>query len=164
MFASPRKSLMGDDGCGQIPFGSPAAGGQQVSRRGVAVPYKLGARAGQLTPLAVAMLLGMMWFAVAPVHAATSTVVSLTFDDGSASQYSTLSMLSAHGMKGTYYINSALVGSSSYYMTWSQLHDLYNAGNEIGGHTLHHVNLKTLSTADATTEVCDDRKIGRAHV
>lgn len=84
-------------------------------------------------------------------------MVSLTFDDGSASQYSTLSMLSAHGMNGTYYINSGLVGSSGYYMTWSQLHDLFNAGNEIGGHTVDHVNLTQLSTADATAEVCNDR-------
>jgi len=99
----------------------------------------------------------MAWFTAAPVHAATNTVVSLTFDDGSASQYSTLSMLSAHGMNGTYYINSGLVGSSGYYMTWPQLHDLYNAGNEIGGHTVDHKNLTQLSTADATAEVCNDR-------
>jgi peptidoglycan/xylan/chitin deacetylase (PgdA/CDA1 family) len=119
--------------------------------------YKLQLRGGQLIALTVAMLLATMWFAVAPAHAATNTVVSLTFDDGSASQYSTLSMLSARGMNGTYYINSGLVGSSGYYMTWSQLHDLYTAGNEIGGHTVDHKNLTQLSTADATAEVCNDR-------
>jgi peptidoglycan/xylan/chitin deacetylase (PgdA/CDA1 family) len=105
----------------------------------------------------MAILLGTMWFEVTPVHAATNTVVSLTFDDGSASQYSTLSMLSAHGMNGTYYINSGLVGSSSYYMTWPQLHDLYNAGNDVGGHTVDHADLTKLSTANATAEVCNDR-------
>jgi peptidoglycan/xylan/chitin deacetylase (PgdA/CDA1 family) len=84
-------------------------------------------------------------------------VVSLTFDDGHASQYGTLSMLSSRGMVGTYYINSAMVGSSSYYMPWSQIHELANAGNEIGGHTLHHTNLTTVSTSTATTEVCQDR-------
>jgi hypothetical protein len=42
-------------------------------------------------------------------------------------------------------------------MPWSQIHDLYNAGDEIGGHTLHHTNLTTVSTSTATTEVCQDR-------
>jgi len=60
-------------------------------------------------------------------------------------------------MVGTYYINSAMVGSSSYYMPWSQIHELANAGNEIGGHTLHHTNLTTVSASTATTEVCQDR-------
>lgn len=88
---------------------------------------------------------------------AANTVVSITFDDGSASQYSTLSLLSARGMTATYYINSALVGSSAYYMTWPDLQALYRAGNEIGGHTLHHVNLKKLSATRAQTEICNDR-------
>jgi peptidoglycan/xylan/chitin deacetylase (PgdA/CDA1 family) len=102
-------------------------------------------------------LLGAAGFAVPTAQAATNTMVSLTFDDGQASQYSTLSMLSSRGLVGTYYINSAMVGSSSYYMPWSQIHELANAGNEIGGHTLHHTNLTTVSTSTATTEVCQDR-------
>jgi peptidoglycan/xylan/chitin deacetylase (PgdA/CDA1 family) len=92
-----------------------------------------------------------------PAYAATNTAVSLTFDDGQASQYTTLPMLSSRGMRGTYYINSALVGSSSYYMPWTQIHELYNAGNEIGGHTLHHTDLTQVSSTEAQREVCDDR-------
>jgi peptidoglycan/xylan/chitin deacetylase (PgdA/CDA1 family) len=110
-----------------------------------------------LALLALAVPIAVPAITASPADAATNTVVSLTFDDGSASQYSTLSMLSAHGMNGTYYINSGLVGSSGYYMTWPQLHDLYNAGNEIGGHTVDHQNLTQLSTAAATAEVCNDR-------
>jgi peptidoglycan/xylan/chitin deacetylase (PgdA/CDA1 family) len=111
----------------------------------------------ELVVLSAIALLGTSALAPSPARAATNTTVSLTFDDGSASQAATLSMLSQRGMTGTYYINSAMVGSSSYYMTWSQIHDLFNAGNEIGGHTLHHKDLTKLSTAEATTEVCDDR-------
>jgi peptidoglycan/xylan/chitin deacetylase (PgdA/CDA1 family) len=96
-------------------------------------------------------------FGPSAAYAATNTVVSLTFDDGHASHYATLPMLSSRGMRGTYYINSALVGSSSYYMPWSQIHDLDNAGNEIGGHTLHHTDLTRVSPAEAQREVCDDR-------
>ncbi len=87
----------------------------------------------------------------------TPTVVSLTFDDGQASQHAVGSVLSQHGMAGTFYINSGLVGSSGYYMTWPQIHDLANAGHEIGGHTVHHTNLTQVDTATATREVCDDR-------
>jgi hypothetical protein len=61
-------------------------------------------------------------------------------------------------MTGTYYINSAQVGSSSYYMTWPQIHALADAGNEIGGHTLHHTNLTKVDLATAQREVCDDRQ------
>lgn len=89
--------------------------------------------------------------------AATKTIVSLTFDDGSASQYSTLPMLQSRGMQGTYYINSAMVGSSSYYMKWPQIHQLGNAGNEITGHTLHDTNLTAVSLSTARREVCADR-------
>ena len=85
-------------------------------------------------------------------------MVSLTFDDGQASQYATLPMLSSRGMAGTYYINSAMVGSSPYYMPWPQIAELPAAGNEIGGHTLHHVNLTTADGPLATTEICDDRQ------
>jgi peptidoglycan/xylan/chitin deacetylase (PgdA/CDA1 family) len=95
---------------------------------------------------------------VAPsADGATQTVVSLTFDDGQASQYAAASVLQQHGMPGTFYINSGYVGSSGYYMTWPQIHDLANAGHEIGGHTVHHTDLTQVDPATATREVCDDR-------
>jgi peptidoglycan/xylan/chitin deacetylase (PgdA/CDA1 family) len=90
--------------------------------------------------------------------AATKTVVSLTFDDGHLSHYSTLKMLDSHGMHGTYYINSAMVGTSWYYMIWPEIHDLADAGNEIGGHTLHHANLAQALPSGVRKEVCDDRQ------
>src|SRR5919206_4620376 len=113
-------------------------------RRGRSLPLVL--LAALVLVVAVVAIVRSAVRAGPPAPPAAKTVVSLTFDDGQASQYSTLSMLSAHGMAGTYYINSALVGSSAYYMTWPQLQELDRAGNEIGGHTLHHVNLMKLST------------------
>jgi peptidoglycan/xylan/chitin deacetylase (PgdA/CDA1 family) len=107
--------------------------------------------------LAALALLAVSGLPVTPAQAATNTVVSLTFDDGQASQYSTLPILSSRGMVGTYYVNSAMVGSSAYYMPWSQIHELANAGNEIGGHTLHHTDLTRVNTTTAQTEVCQDR-------
>ena len=89
--------------------------------------------------------------------AAANTVVSIQFDDGYASQYQTRAMLSAHGMHATYYINSGTRPPEFGNMSWAQLHDLANDGNEIGGHTIDHADLPTLSTSAATAEVCNDR-------
>jgi peptidoglycan/xylan/chitin deacetylase (PgdA/CDA1 family) len=93
------------------------------------------------------------------------TVVSITFDDGAASQYDVRSMLASHGMHGTFYINSGKVGSDATYMTWSQIQDLYADGNEIGGHTVLHSNLAQVDANEATREICYDRKalLGRGY-
>jgi peptidoglycan/xylan/chitin deacetylase (PgdA/CDA1 family) len=114
-------------------------------------------RAAALIAAVAALLAPTNLLAAQPVDAATNTIVSLTFDDGQASHYSTLAMMRAHGMQGTYYINSGLVGSSPYYMSWSQIHDLATGGQEIGGHTLNHTDLTTLSLSAAQREACDDR-------
>ncbi|MEU4393607.1 polysaccharide deacetylase family protein [Kribbella sp. NPDC023855] len=94
---------------------------------------------------------------IQPAAAATNTIVSLTFDDGHSSHINTLPMLQSRGLRGTFYVNSGWVGSSDYYMPWSEIHALADAGNEIGGHTVRHTNLTTVSLATAQREVCDDR-------
>ncbi len=92
-------------------------------------------------------------------RASAATVVSLTFDDGRQTQYAARAPLAAHGMHGTFYVNSGLVGSSTsdWHMTWAQLHDLAGDRNEITGHTLTHAHLTSLSAADQQREICDDR-------
>ena len=62
----------------------------------------------------------------------------------------------AHGMHATFFLNSAVIGDADH-LSWSQVHSLADAGNEIAGHTLTHANLKHLKTADARQEVCGDR-------
>jgi peptidoglycan/xylan/chitin deacetylase (PgdA/CDA1 family) len=77
-------------------------------------------------------------------HAAgTNTVVTIGFDDSNADQFKMLKMLAAHGMNGTFFTNSGFVGTADH-LTWGQLHQLYAAGNEIGGHTIDHANIKKL--------------------
>jgi peptidoglycan/xylan/chitin deacetylase (PgdA/CDA1 family) len=107
--------------------------------------------------VALAVPAGSLFAVGQQASAATNTVVSLTFDDGQSSQYSTLPMLQSRGMRGTYYINSGWVGSSSYYMTWPQIHEIGAAGNEIGGHTVTHVDLTSVNLSTAQQEVCNDR-------
>ena len=86
------------------------------------------------------------------------TVVSITFDDGQATQFSVFPLLRSHAMAATFYVNSGMVGSSGFYMRWQQLYQLANAGNEIGGHTSHHAVLDQVSEQTAIKEICEDRQ------
>jgi peptidoglycan/xylan/chitin deacetylase (PgdA/CDA1 family) len=114
--------------------------------------------ARRLLKLALALAsLASLGLLAAPGLAQAETIVSIQFDDGMADQYQALPILASHGMHGTFFINSAQVGTSGFYMNWNQVHDVAAGGNEIGGHTLHHPDLLTLSAADATLEICDDR-------
>ncbi len=94
--------------------------------------------------------------------ASAQTIVSLGFDDGYTSQYDVRSVLASHGMHGTFFMISGNVGAAGF-MTWSQLAALEADGNEIGGHTVNHVDLTTVSAAVAHQEVCDDRVALQAH-
>src|SRR5262249_14561591 len=100
----------------------------------------------------------MLLFVSRPLSASatTQTVVTIQFDDTNADQYQALAMLNAHGMHATFYVNTGFVGDSTH-MSWSQLQSLFAAGNDIGGHTLTHANLKHMKTADARLQVCQDR-------
>jgi len=91
-----------------------------------------------------------------PPPGSSDTVVSIQFDDGVADQIGALSILDAHGMDATFYVNTAVIGDADH-LSWSELTDLAAAGNEIAGHTLHHDNIKPLKVAAARMEVCQDR-------
>ena len=93
----------------------------------------------------------------APAQGATaSTVVTIGFDDGTAEQLDALPILQAHGMVATFFVNTGAIGDAEH-LSWADLHTLFAAGNEIAGHTLDHVNLAPLTTAEARREVCTDR-------
>jgi peptidoglycan/xylan/chitin deacetylase (PgdA/CDA1 family) len=85
--------------------------------------------------------------------------VSLTFDDGTESQYALgfQRALQPHGMHGTFYIVSGNVGVDSGTMTWPQIADLANNSNDVGGHTVDHIDLTSSSYTQAqkTAEVCN---------
>lgn len=105
-----------------------------------------------LLALAVVALL-----AAVPASAGAARVyVGLTFDDGTRTQYDFRHVLDAHGVKGTYYVNSGKVGQPGY-MTWDELRELRAAGHEIGGHTRDHRRLTTLTRPEQVEQVCDDR-------
>ncbi len=82
------------------------------------------------------------------------TLVSLTFDDG-LTQSPAHDLLASHGLHGTFYVNSDLINVGSYLKKF-ELDALYADGNEIGGHTIGHANLATLSDAAQQTAICND--------
>ena len=59
-------------------------------------------------------------------------------------------------MLGTFYINSSFIGLPGY-MTRADLEDLKADGHEIGGHTVSHQSLTTLSPDEANRQICQDR-------
>ena len=106
------------------------------------------------------MALAALVFGLVPVlaaSAATQTTVSLTFDNGSISQYTLgyLQALQPHGAHATFLVNSGTVGASSNFMSWAQLTAVSSAGNDIGGKTVNATNLTT--DPNPTTQVCNDR-------
>lgn len=84
------------------------------------------------------------------------TVVSLTFDDGDSDQLAAARILNAHGMRGTFYVITGAVGTPGY-LTLPQLRKLAAAGNEIGGHTVSHLDLTRLPAAEVRRQVCQGR-------
>jgi peptidoglycan/xylan/chitin deacetylase (PgdA/CDA1 family) len=95
---------------------------------------------------------------------ARAVVVSFTFDDGIQTQYdSARPVLNQYGWHGTFYVNSGTVQTDAYYMSWSELATLAAQGQEIGGHTVDHMRLDTLTAAQAHSEICDDAAAIRAH-
>ena len=94
---------------------------------------------------------------VGSTAAAQQTIVSLTFDDGLADQYLTRALFAQSGVRATYYVNSGSLGLPDR-LTVQQVFDLRSDGHEIGGHTIDHPDLTTISAAEATGEICDDRR------
>lgn len=94
-----------------------------------------------------------------PANAAAlpRTTVSLTFDDGLADQAAAVSSLQKYGMAGTFYINSANIGTPGFF-TRSDLDTMAANGNEIGGHSVTHADLTAISPAEVNRQVCLDRQ------
>ncbi len=89
---------------------------------------------------------------------APRTVVTLTFDDGDGDQMAAARVLHRYRLPATFYIITGAVGAPGY-VTRPDLHRLAADGNEIGGHTVSHLRLTALTTAEARRQVCDSRSV-----
>ncbi|MGH9114177.1 MAG: polysaccharide deacetylase family protein [Acidimicrobiales bacterium] len=108
------------------------------------------------TSLAALLIPGLL-IQAGPARAATTTYVSLTFDDGRLSQINAAALLDANGVRGTFYVNSNKVGAGGK-LTLSQLNSMQGSGHEIGGHSLDHADLTAVSTDEATRQICADQQ------
>ncbi|MBB6403448.1 fibronectin type III domain-containing protein [Arthrobacter sp. AZCC_0090] len=110
------------------------------------------------TAASVLMLFGYsMVYIGAPAQAALpKTIISLTFDDGNDDQLAAEQVLKSHGLHGTFFITTSWIDNPSW-LTRANLNSIAADGNEIGGHTITHPDLTTLSTSAATNEVCGGR-------
>lgn len=117
--------------------------------------------------LAAALALGATMSPAPALAVEGPVVVSLTFDDGLASQYQLAPTLAAHGVRATFFLNTGLVPANegAGRMTWAGARALAAAGHEIGGHTLNHVNLsdQTIPLDERRRQVCEDRANLVAH-
>lgn len=84
------------------------------------------------------------------------TRVSLTFDDGWESQMLAMDAMSEHGMPGTFYIASGLIGHEGY-LTRAELDAIAEVGHEIGGHSVTHADLTTMTPEEVELELCASR-------
>jgi hypothetical protein len=93
-----------------------------------------------------------------PAVGVTPTIVTIEWHDGNLDQIHALRALRRHGMHATFLVNTGpILAGDPAKLSVSDLDSLFAAGNEIAGHTLDHVNIQPLSTADARDEVCTDR-------
>lgn len=88
----------------------------------------------------------------------TRGIVSVTFDDGWANQYSNaVPVLNSLGINSTFYIISGSLNDPSTYMTAAQVLSLYQGGNEIGSHSVTHSDMTTLTAAKLQQEFADSQ-------
>jgi hypothetical protein len=93
---------------------------------------------------------------VAAVPESSVTVVSFTFDGSYKSQDLFAEILSAHGLAGTFYVNSGYLDYPAY-LSVDQLRTIARDRSEIGGASLYGNDLSTLSESQVSDQVCNDR-------
>jgi hypothetical protein len=120
-------------------------------------------RASLISSLAAFSLIAITPAGVAsarPAAAAVPTVVTIEWHDGNADQINVLPILDdpARPMHATFLVNTGpILANDPAKLTVAQVQTIFNDGNEIGGHTIDHVNVQPLSTADAKNQICTDR-------
>lgn len=110
------------------------------------------------------MPLRALWAALALLLAVPAAadpdkgLVTITFDDASRGQVDHgLRLAKAHGLPGTLFVPSGLVGDTpdpeGWAMTWDEVRAFHAAGWEIGAHGRSHLRLPDLPPEDLPAEV-----------
>jgi peptidoglycan/xylan/chitin deacetylase (PgdA/CDA1 family) len=86
------------------------------------------------------------------------TIVSLTFDDGSADHVAVARLLADRGLQATFFVNSNHVGAEPKYLDWPEVAEIAALGHEVGGHTSDHVKLDETPADEAASQITGDRR------
>ncbi len=83
--------------------------------------------------------------------------VVLTFDDGYDDMYTyAFPLLQQYGFTGTFGLVTGYLGNPGY-MTWDQVRQMSDAGNEMVSHSVNHTSLGAVTPEEAATEVRESR-------
>jgi peptidoglycan/xylan/chitin deacetylase (PgdA/CDA1 family) len=98
---------------------------------------------------------------------APTVTVSFTFDDTYGPQLEAAAILDAHGLRGTFYVNSPELHrgtarvlrdpSSDGPLTIAEVLDMQARGHDIGGHSLSHLSLTSVPESERIREIMGDR-------
>jgi peptidoglycan/xylan/chitin deacetylase (PgdA/CDA1 family) len=92
------------------------------------------------------------------INSVNSKAVILTFDDGSKGQYTNAKpILDKYGYKATFDIICNDVGENGY-LSWEDITALYNEGNDIGSHSMNHIDLSETSEEETEFEIGDSKQ------
>ncbi len=85
--------------------------------------------------------------------------IVLSFDDGYRSMYTEVwPRLKAKGMTGVFYIITGHIGRDTN-LTEDMIREMAAGGMEIGSHTINHLDMSTLSTAQLDSELQESRAV-----
>jgi len=83
--------------------------------------------------------------------------LSLTFDDGSASDYTeAFPVLAELGLRATFFVVPTLVDAAGH-VTWAQLREMIAEGMEVGSHSMTHPFVDQLDAAGVQREFGDSK-------
>jgi hypothetical protein len=123
--------------------------------------YRVRLKLASSSAALVLMAVTLTWASSpAPAAAVVPTVVTIEWHDGNADQINVLPILDdpTRPMHATFLVNTGpILAHDPAKLTVAQVQAIFSDGNEIGGHTLDHVNVQPLSTADARHQICTDR-------
>ena len=84
--------------------------------------------------------------------------VSITFDDGYASQATIgVPLLNARNIKGTFFMVTASWALNN--IPWDTLNQMANQGHEIGGHTVDHYDLTSITESDLRWQLSESQRL-----
>ncbi|MEN6413907.1 MAG: polysaccharide deacetylase family protein [Veillonellales bacterium] len=90
--------------------------------------------------------------------------VIITFDDGYDDNYFTaLPIMERYGMRASVFVISGLVGEPDY-LTWDQIRELAQHQIEVGSHTVNHVPLGQVDSAECQQEVAESKQVIEAQL